>query len=280
MDIKDIIYDKTFIIAEIGINHNGDIGVAHKLIDIAADHGCDCVKFQKRTISLVYTKEELQQERKSRFGILNKHLKEGLEFGIKEYIQIDKHCKKRKILWSASCWDYKSYDFINRFNVPFFKIPSALLTNDLLLKYAKSLNKPIIISSGMSTLKQIDHAIKILGKKNVILMHSTSTYPTFLEEINLKMIYVLQKRYNIPIGYSSHEMNSSVPMISVAMGACVIERHVTLDRSMWGSDQHFSINPSELKNMVVSIRDLEIILGDGKKKVYPREIPIMKKLRK
>ncbi|MDP2763046.1 MAG: N-acetylneuraminate synthase family protein [Enterobacteriaceae bacterium] len=280
MTIKEICKGKTFIIAEIGINHNGDINIAKKLIDIAVDCGCDAVKFQKRTINLVYTEAELNQKRRTPFGTLNLHLKEALEFNNDQYRQIDEHCKKRKILWSASCWDEKSWYFINKFKVPFLKIPSALLTNDCLLKDAKKFKKPIILSTGMSTIKQIDHAIQVLGKKNIVLMHSTGTYPTLPEEVNLKMITTLQKRYKIPIGYSGHELDILVSVLAVALGARAIEKHITLDRKMWGSDQNSSIEPDELKRMVQLIREAEFLLGDGKKKIYPREIPIIKKLRR
>lgn len=280
MTIKEIFKNKALIVAEIGINHNGDIKIAKKLIDIAIDCGCNVVKFQKRTVDLVYTEEELNQERQTLFGDLNRHLKYGLEFDIDEYCQIDKYCQKKDILWFASCWDQKSCDFICQFNVPFLKIPSALLTNDFLLRYAKKFNKPIILSTGMSTLKQIDCAVKILGKKNIILMHSTSAYPTYPEEVNLKMITTLKKRYKTPVGYSGHELNVFVPALAVALGACVIEKHITLDRRMWGSDQSSSIEPEELKRTVEYIRQTELLLGDGKKRIYPREIPIMKKLRR
>ena len=279
---KKIIGDNhpCFVIAEIGINHNGDINSAKKLIDLAVECGCDAVKFQKRTIDLVYTKEELERERPNFFGKTNGDLKRGLEFGKEQYDEIDKHCKKRKVLWFASCWDKKSVDFIDQYNPPCYKIASALLTDDELLKHTKSKGKPIILSTGMSTMQQIDHAISILGTQNTIIMQCTSTYPSNTDEINLNVIKTLKEKYPCPIGYSGHERGLTPSILAVALGACVVERHITLDRTNWGSDQAASLEARGLQSMIRDIRQVPSLLSDGKKVVYPRELPIIEKLRK
>ena len=269
-----------FIIAEIGINHNGSLELAKKMIDIAVTTGCDAVKFQKRTIDVVYTKEELAKERKSVFGNTNGDLKRGLEFGQKEYTEIDKYCKQKGIMWFASCWDEQSVDFIDNFNPPCYKIASASLTDDNLLRYTRSKGKPIILSTGMSTPEQIEHAVKVLGEKDLVIMHCTSTYPSNSEEMNLLVIKTLQKKYNCPIGYSGHERGISPSVMAVVLGACAVERHITDDRTNWGSDQAASLETAGLYHMVRDIRQVPTILGDGVKIVYPREIPIIEKLRR
>ena len=269
-----------FIIAEIGINHNGSVDLAKKMIDIAVTTGCDAVKFQKRTIDVVYTKEELAKERKSVFGNTNGDLKRGLEFGEKEYKEIDEYCKQKGIMWFASCWDENSVDFIEEFNPPCYKIASACLTDDNLLKYTKSKNKPILLSTGMSTTEEIEHAISILGEDNLILMHCTSTYPSNADEMNLRVIENWKKKYPFPIGYSGHERGITPSVLAVAMGADVVERHITIDRTNWGSDQAASLETAGLYHMVRDIRQTPILLGDGKKIVYPRELPIIDKLRR
>jgi N-acetylneuraminate synthase len=269
-----------YIIAEIGINHNGDIDIAKKLIDLAILSGCDAVKFQKRTIDVVYTAEELAKPRENPFGETNGDLKYGLEFGQEEYQEIDKYCLGKKMPWFASCWDEGSVDFIDQFNVPCYKIASASMTDDDLLRYTKAKGKPIIMSTGMSTLEQIDHAVEILGKDNLIILHTTSTYPAYYEELNLSVIPALKKRYGVPIGYSGHETGIATSTAAVALGACVIERHITLDRAMWGSDQAASLGPSGVIKMVGEIRILEKSMGDGVKRVIEREVPIIKKLRR
>lgn len=269
-----------FIIAEIGINHNGSVELAKKMIDIAVTTGCDAVKFQKRTVNVVYTKEELARERKSVFGNTNGDLKRGLEFGLKEYKEIDKYCRKKGILWFASCWDEQSVDFIDKFNPPCYKIASASLTDDKLLKYTKSKGKPIILSTGMSTMKQIKHAVEILGTKNTIILHCTSTYPSNNEEMNLRVIETMKKNFDCPIGYSGHERGISPSVIAVVLGANVVERHITVDRTNWGSDQAASLETAGLYHMVRDIRQVPMLLGDGKKVVYPRELPIIDKLRR
>lgn len=269
-----------FVIAEIGINHNGDLDQARKLISVAAVSGCQAVKFQKRTIEVVYTAEELAKPRESVFGKTNGDQKRGLEFGPREYAAIDEYCKMHNILWSASAWDEASVDFVANFNVPFFKIASASLTDDALLLRHRKYGKPIILSTGMSSLEEIDHAVEVLGKENLLLLHCTSTYPSKLEELNLACIPELQKRYGVPIGYSGHETGLSTSLAAVALGACVVERHITLDRAMWGSDQAASIEPHGLSRLVRDIRAVETAMGDGQKRVYASEVPVREKLRR
>jgi len=269
-----------FIIAEIGINHNGDINIAKKLIDLAAFAGCDAVKFQKRTIDVVYSAEELAKPRENPFGTTNGDLKYGLEFGLKEYKEINKYCRDKKIMWFASCWDEDSVDFIDQFKVPCYKIASASLTDDGLLKHTRAKGKPIILSVGMSTLEQVDHAIKVLGKKDLIILHTCSAYPSEYRDLNLKVIPALRERYNVPVGYSGHETGLASSSAAVAIGACVVERHITLDRAMWGSDQAASLGTSGIIKLVKDIRLVEISLGDGVKKVTEKEIPIISKLRR
>jgi N-acetylneuraminate synthase len=269
-----------FIIAEIGINHNGNIEQAKKLIDVAIMAGCDAVKFQKRTVDVVYSKEELAKERDSIFGKTNGDLKRGLEFSLNQYNQINDYCKQRGILWFASCWDEKSVNFIDQFDPPCYKISSASLTDDNLLRHTREKGKPILLSTGMSTMEQIDHAVEVLGKKDLIIYHCTSTYPTNHEEINLKAIQVLKERYNCPIGFSGHERGLLPSTLAVVFGACSIERHITLDRTMWGSDHAASLEPSGIFRLVRDIRQIPIVKGDGIKKVYKSEEPIIKKLRR
>ena len=272
--------EPTFIVAEIGINHNGDIEIAKKLIDVAVEAGCDAVKFQKRTIDKVYSKKELAKPRDSPFGNTNGDLKRGLEFGEKEYNKIDRHCKEKGIMWYASCWDEKSVDFIDKYNPPCYKIASASLTDDNLLKHTKSKGKPIILSTGLSTIEEIKHAVEVLGKDKLIILHCTSTYPSNLEELNLKVIQTFQRRFNCPIGYSGHEVGVAPSVMAAVLGACMIERHITLDRAMWGSDQAASMEPVGLRRLVRDIRQIPIVSSDGIKRVYDSEIPIKNKLRR
>ncbi len=269
-----------FIIAEIGINHNGSLNLAKKMIDIAVTTGCDAVKFQKRTIDVVYTKEELAKERKSVFGETNGDLKRGLEFGEYEYNEIDKYCKEKGILWFASCWDSGSVDFIDKFNPPCYKIASACLTDDDLLKHTKSKGKPILLSTGMSTMDEIRHAVSILGEDNLVILHCTSTYPSNADEMNLRVIETFRNEFSCPIGYSGHERGITPSVLAVAVGASVVERHITTDRTNWGSDQAASLETAGLYHMVRDIRQTPVLLGDGVKIVYPREYPIIDKLRR
>ena len=269
-----------FVIAEIGINHNGDLDIAKKLIDIARSAGCDAVKFQKRTVEVVYTKEELERQRENPFGTTNGDLKRGLEFGETEYREIDRYCKEKNILWFASPWDAESVDFLEKFDVPCYKVASASLTDEALLRHIKSKGKPVILSTGMSTVEQIKHAVEVLGEDNLILLHCTSTYPSKPEELNLRVIPWMKENFTCPIGYSGHETGVIQSVMAVLLGACVIERHITLDRAMWGSDQAASLEPSGLDRMVRDIRLIPVSLGDGKKIVLESEKPILEKLRK
>ena len=269
-----------FIIAEIGINHNGSVTLAKKMIDIAVTTGCDAVKFQKRTVDVVYTKEELAKERKSVFGNTNGDLKRGLEFGEKEYREIDEYCKRKGILWFASCWDEGSVDFMEKFDIPCYKIASASLTDDNLLKYTRAKQKPILLSTGMSTMEEIRHAVSILGEDNLVIFHCTSTYPSNTEEMNLKVIETFKREFDCPIGYSGHERGVTPSVLAVALGANAVERHITVDRTNWGSDQAASLEMAGLYHMVRDIRQVPALLGNGVKIVYPREIPIIEKLRR
>ena len=269
-----------FIIAEIGINHNGSLLLAKKMIDIAVTTGCDAVKFQKRTVDVVYSKEELARERKSIFGNTNGDLKRGLEFGKEEYNEIDKYCKQKGIMWFASCWDEQSVDFMEQFDTPCYKIASASLTDDNLLKHTKSKGKPILLSSGMSTMEQIRHAVSVLGEDNLILYHCTSTYPTNADEANLRVIETLRKEFTCPIGYSGHERGVTPSVLAVALGANSVERHITVDRTNWGSDQAASLEMAGLYHLVRDVRQVPTLMGDGVKVVYKSELPIIEKLRR
>ena len=269
-----------FIIAEIGINHNGDIETAKKLIDVSVEAGAQAVKFQKRTVEVVYSTDELLKPRDSIFGKTNGDLKRGLEFGKKEYDIIDKYCKEKNILWTASCWDQESLKFIMNYEPKFLKIASASLTDSSLLIEHKNTNLPIILSTGMSTMEQIGKAVNILERKNLILLHCTSSYPCKIEELNLKAINTLIEKFSLLVGYSGHEVGLATTVSAVALGSCVIERHITLDRSMWGSDQSASVEPVGFKKLVNNIRATEMALGDGIKIVYQAEKDIIKKLRR
>lgn len=271
---------QTYVIAEIGINHNGDVALARRLIEVAKVAGCDAVKFQKRTVSVVYTEEELAAPRENPFGPTNGDLKHGLEFSEVAYAQIDQFCKDLGIDWFASCWDEQSVDFIEQFSPSVYKIASASLTDDALLKHTRATGRTIILSTGMSSLDEIDHAVEVLGKDDLVILHATSTYPAQYSELNLQVIPNLKARYGVPIGYSGHETGLASTVAAVALGATVVERHVTLDRAMWGSDQAASLEPNGLIKLVRDIRLVESALGDGVKTVYEREIPVMKKLRR
>lgn len=269
-----------YVVAEIGINHNGDVELAKKLIDMADAAGCNAVKFQKRTVEVVYSPEELAKPRESPFGATNGDLKRGLEFGGDEYREIDSFCREVGIAWFASCWDEGSVDFIAQFGPPCYKIASACLTDDDLLRYHRSRKRPIILSTGMSTLDEIDHAVEVLGTDDLIILHATSTYPSTYDELNLRAIPMLRKRYGVPIGYSGHETGIPSSSAAVALGACMVERHVTMERAMWGSDQAASLGPSGVTRLVRDIRLVEEAMGDGVKCVYEREKPVLQKLRR
>jgi N-acetylneuraminate synthase len=271
----------SYVVAEIGINHNGDLDLAKRLISVAIAAGCDAVKFQKRSVDVVYTAEELAKPRENPFGPTNGDLKWGLEFDEEDFAEIDAFCKSAKMPWFVSAWDEASVDLIaSNFDVPCFKIASASLTDDNLLRHTRKTGKPIILSTGMSTYAEIDHAVDVLGKDNLIVMHATSTYPANYDELNLKAIPTIRDRYGVPVGYSGHETGIPSSVAAAVLGACMIERHITMDRAMWGSDQAASLEPNGISRLVRDIRLCEQSMGDGIKRVYEREVPIIKKLRR
>ena len=272
----------TFICAEIGINHNGSIDIAKKLIDIAVRCGCDAVKFQKRNVEMVYTKETLDSPRESPFGKTTREQKLGLELSLKQYSMIDKYCKKQKIHWYVSSWDVQSQIEMRKFHTKYNKIASAMLIHKKLLETVAEEKKYTFISTGMSSIKQITDAVKIFRKYKCPfeLMHSHSSYPMSDEEANLRVIPFLIKKFKCKVGYSGHETGSyNICLPAVVLGATSIERHITLDRTMYGSDQAASLEESGLKRLVRDVRMLEKVLGDGKKRVWKSELPAQKKLR-
>ncbi len=271
-----------FITAEIGINHNGDIGIAKKLIDIAKNANCDAVKFQKRTVEKVYSKQVLDSPRESPWGTTTREQKLGLEFNKKEYDVIDAYCKEKKIEWFASSWDIDSQLFLRNYHLKHNKIASAMLTNTELLNVVAEEKKYTFISTGMSTIDQIDQAVKVFKNNNCPfeLMHSNSSYPMKPDEANLQCIKTLKEKFNCDVGYSGHESSGyNISLAAAVLGATSIERHITMARAMYGSDQAASLEPLGLVRLVRDIRMLDLIMGDGVKKVYPSEIPVMKKLR-
>ena len=271
-----------FITAEIGINHNGDIDIAKKLIDVASNAGCDAVKFQKRTVEKVYSKDILDSPRDSPWGKTTREQKMGLEFDFEEYKIIDDYCKTKNIDWYASSWDLDSQDFLKKFNLKYNKVASAMLTNIPLLKKIAEEKKHSFVSTGMSTMEQIQNAVKIFHENNCPfeLQHSNSSYPMKPEDANLKCIQTLKNEFDCSVGYSGHEsMGYLICVSAVLLGATSIERHITLDRSMYGSDQAASLEPQGLERLVRDIRTIDKIIGDGEKRVWPSEIPVMKKLR-
>jgi len=271
-----------FITAEIGINHNGDIDIVKKLIDVAIFAGCDAVKFQKRNIEKVYSKSVLDSPRDSQWGNTTRDQKLGLEFDLNEYKIIDNYCRKNNIQWYASSWDLDSQDFLKQFNLKYNKVASAMVTNIPLLEKIAEEKKHCFISTGMSTIEQIQTAINIFEKFQCPfdLQHSNSSYPMKPEEANLKCIQTLKEKFNCNVGYSGHEsMGYLICVSAVLLGASSIERHITLDRSMYGSDQAASLEPQGLDRLVRDIRGIDQILGDGIKRIWPSEIPVMKKLR-
>jgi N-acetylneuraminate synthase len=271
----------TYVIAEIGINHNGRVDIAKELIKAAADAGVDAVKFQKRTPELCVPDHQKDQMRDTPWGYITYlDYRYKVEFEQEEFEQIDAYCKALGIDWFASSWDLESLAFINAFNPPAHKIASALLTDHELLRAAKATGKPIILSTGMSTMAEIREAVDILGEDNLVICHTTSSYPCPPEELNLKMIPTLKEMFNCPIGYSGHEVGLVTSVIAVGLGATLVERHVTLDRAMWGSDQAASVEPQGVRTLVKYIRVTEKALGDGEKKVYDSEQSVLRKLRK
>ena len=271
-----------FIVAEIGINHNGSLEVARKLIEGAKAAGCDAVKFQKRTPEICVPKDQWNIERDTPWGRMTYiDYRYKVEFTKDDYAKIDSFCKEKDIIWFASCWDVEAVDFVEQFDVPIYKTASASLTDTELLKKHRNLNKPIIVSTGMSTMEEIEEAEKLFIGKNILIAHSTSSYPCPNEELNLKMITTLRGKYpTVPIGYSGHETGLAPTWAAVALGANFVERHITLDRAMWGSDQAASVEPNGFNRLVRNIRDIEIALGDGVKRVYPSEMSARTKLRR
>ena len=273
---------QVFVIAEIGINHNGSIAVAKKLIDGAVLAGCDAVKFQKRTPELCVPADQRDVERETPWGRM-KYIdyRHRVEFGQKEYAEIDRYCRERGILWFASCWDEEAVDFMEQFDPPCYKAASAALTDTPLLLKKRKTGRPLIISTGMSTAEEIDQAVAAVGHRDLLIAHSTSTYPCPPAELNLRMIHTLRGLYpDCPIGYSGHEVGLSPTWAAVSLGATFVERHVTLDRAMWGSDQAASVEISGFMRLVSNIRDIEKAMGDGVKRVYETEMGQRMKLRR
>ncbi len=271
-----------FIIAEIGINHNGDLNIAKKLIDGAVFCGCDAVKFQKRTLDLVYSKEELDAVRQSPWGTTNRDQKNGLEFGEKEYDEIDKYCAQKGIIWFASAWDTESQKFLQKYDCKYNKVASALLTHRELLEMIAEEGKHTFISTGMSSLEEIKAAVDIFKKKGCSfeLMHCNSTYPMKEEDANLSLIPFLRNQFNCNVGYSGHEVGLPVSVAAVALGISSLERHITLDRSMYGSDQAASVEVMGFYKLISYVRTVEAAMGSANKIIMPTEVPIKQKLRK
>jgi N-acetylneuraminate synthase len=271
-----------FVIAEIGINHNGSLEMAKEMIEGAARAGCDAVKFQKRTPELCVPRDQWYLERETPWGRMTYlDYRYKVEFGWREYAEIDRFCREQGILWFASCWDEPSVDFIEQFDPPMYKAASASLTDHDLLRAMKATGRPLAISTGMSTMDEIEGAVMAIGLGRLLIAHATSTYPCPSSELNLKMIETLRRKYPIaPVGYSGHEPGLAPTLAAVALGACFVERHVTLDRALWGSDQAASVEMVGLERLVRDIRSVEQALGDGVKRVYASEISARKKLRR
>ena len=270
-----------YIIGEIGINHNGDIEKAKELIDVAREAGCDAVKFQKRNPDVCVPEEQKEVMRDTPWGTM-KYIdyKHHVEFGWEEYEEIDAYCAEKGIHWFASCWDKDSVEFIESFDPVAYKVASASLTDDDLIQEMDAKGRPMVASTGMSTMEEIEHAVSLLDTDRLLVAHCTSTYPCDPDELNLRMIETLDEKLEVPIGYSGHEVGLQTTYAAVVLGACFVERHITLDRAMWGSDQAASVEPQGLRRLVRDIRTIEEALGDGEKKVYESEIPMREKLRK
>jgi N-acetylneuraminate synthase len=274
-------HQPTYIIAEIGINHNGSLEIAKKLIDSAVSSGCDAVKFQKRTPDLCVPSQQQSVIKNTPWGTMTYlEYRYKVEFNEDEYWQIDRYCKGKGILWFASCWDEPSVDFLQQFSPVCYKACSAALTNDNLLGRLNSTGCPLILSTGMSTMEEIRHAVSLLDKDRLLIAHCTSSYACRPEELNLNMITTLRQEFNCPIGYSGHELGLVTTCAAVAIGASFVERHITIDRGMWGNDQSASLEPQDLKRLVRDIREIEKALGDGTKQVYESEEAALRKLRK
>ncbi len=274
--------DLPFLIAEIGINHNGDVSIAKKLIDDAKNAGFDAVKFQKRDIDIVYSKEFLESHRESPWGTTQRQQKEGIEFGYKEFEEIDAHCKSLNITWFASPWDLNSVDFLEKFKVPYYKIASPLIGHKPLVEKIARLNKKTFISTGMSNINEIEEVVSIFKKYKTEfeLMHCVSTYPMDFNDANLLSIKFLQNKFNVNVGWSGHEKSLiTISLIAVSLGATSVERHITLDRTMYGSDQAASIESKNLKEFALALKSVNSIMGIEEKKVNAKEIPIRNKLK-
>ena len=270
-----------FIIAEIGINHNGSVEIAKRLIDAAAFAGCDAVKFQKRTPELCVPEDQRDVLRETPWGMMTYlEYRRRIELDEEAYRHLAQYAANKGLIWFASCWDEVSVDVMEQVGCPCYKIPSAAITDEVLLRKIASTGKPIIMSTGMSTLEEIDRAVELLPRDRLLVAHCTSTYPCPPEELNLRMIPVLKERYNVPIGYSGHEVGLQTTIAAVALGAVFVERHITLDRAMWGSDQAASVEPQGLWRLVRDIRVVEKALGDGIKRVYESELPALRRLRR
>jgi N-acetylneuraminate synthase len=269
-----------YIVAEIGINHNGDLETAKQLINAARVAGCDAVKFQKRTPEKCVPEEQRDIIRETPWGLMTYlDYRHRIEFGEMEYLEIDRYCKEQRITWFASVWDEESVEFMERFDPPCYKIPSPALTNHVLLRNARAAGRPIILSTGMSTMEQIEAAVSVLGQDNLLLVHCSSAYPCPPHELNLLMIQTLKQKFRCPIGYSGHEVGLQTSYAAVVLGACYVERHITIDRAMWGTDQAASVEPGGLRRLVRDIRVIEKAIGDGVKRVYEDEKIVMRKLR-
>ncbi len=270
-----------YVVAEIGINHNGDLSLARQMIKAARDAGVDAVKFQKRTPELCTPPDVQKQMRDTPWGYIPYiEYRHKVEFGREEYDEIDHYCKELGIDWFASVWDEPSVDFLETYHPIAYKVPSASLTDHNLLRHLRKTGRPIILSTGMSTMNQIQRSLEVLGFENMMICHTTSAYPCDPDELNLRMLQTLASRYPCPIGYSGHEVGLIPTVVAVALGACLVERHFTLDRAMWGSDQAASVEPGGFERLVKYIRVTELALGDGVKRVYESELPILKKLRR
>lgn len=270
----------TYIIAEIGINHNGSIEIAKDLIDLARESGCDAVKFQKRTPELCVPDEMKNVVRETPWGLMTyMEYRDRIEFQYDDYAQIDSYCKEKGITWFASCWDIPSVEFIEQFSPVCYKIASATLTNDELLGRIDATGVPIIMSTGMSTIAQIRKAASMVDPERLLLAHCTSAYPCRPSELNLLMIKTLSEEFDCPIGYSGHEVGLQTTYAAVVLGACFVERHITLDRAMWGSDQNASLEPPGVRRLVRDIRVIEQAMGDGVKRIYESEEALLRRLR-
>ena len=269
-----------YIVAEIGINHNGDVGIARRLIDTAKEAGCDAVKFQKRIPDLCVPEEQKTMLRETPWGLMTYlEYRRRLEFGKREYDLLTRYCRRRRIDFLVSCWDLPSVDMMEAYDPVCYKIASATLTDGKLLTHTGSKKRPVVLSTGMSTMMQIRRAVSLFPKKRLVLAHCTSTYPCEPSELNLKMITTLKRKFSCPVGYSGHEVGLQTTYAAVALGASYVERHITLDRAMWGSDQAMSVGPSGLQRLVRDIRIIEQSLGDGVKKIYAAERPRIERLR-